>query len=158
MLQKRLLSFQRIYEILSKRFGAKSFLSKLFEEKGESFPNNGISLFDALKRSLINIEDLFENVEELKKFSILDLKHVETEIKYSGYLARQDIQIRQAKKQEETVLPQDIDYSKIKGLRIEAQQKLNIVKPLNLGQAGRVSGVNPADIAVLTIWLKQNKK
>ena len=95
---------------------------------------------------------------ELQEFNILDLKHVETEIKYKGYLQRQEIQINQLRKQEETVLPNDIDYFKIKGLRIEAQQKLDKIKPLNLGQASRISGVNPADIAVLTVFLKQYRK
>ena len=82
---------------------------------------------------------------------------IETEVKYEGYLSKQNIQIEQSKKQETTQLPDDLDYTKIKGLRIEAQQKLNTVKPLTLGQASRISGVSPADIAVLTVYLKTVK-
>ena len=156
--KKRQLNFKRIYELLNKRFHKGSDLERLFELKNEKFMANGVLLIDALKRSNINILDLLEMVPELKNFNVLDLKHVETEIKYGGYLARQEIQIRQAKKQEDTKLDVDFDYSKIKGLRIEAQQKLNQIKPLSLGQASRISGVNPADIAVLTVWLKQNNK
>ena len=156
--KKRLLDIQRIYEILGRRYNKNSFLFKLFEEKGETFIEGGLTLIDALKRANIKIEDLIKNVIELQEYNILDLKHVETEIKYKGYLQRQEIQINQLRKQEETVLPNDIDYFKIKGLRIEAQQKLDKIKPLNLGQASRISGVNPADIAVLTVFLKQYRK
>lgn len=156
--KKRVLNFQSINQLLNKRFTKGSRLEVLFNEKNEKFLDNGILLSDALKRSNIFIEDLLDILPELKKYNIFDLKHVETEIKYSGYLSRQEIQIRQAKKQEETKLDVNLDYSKIKGLRIEAQQKLNQIKPLSLGQASRISGVNPADIAVLTVWLKQNNK
>lgn len=156
--KKRLLNIQRIYEILGRRYNKNSFLFKLFEEKGETFIEGGLTLIDALKRANIQIDDLVKNVDELQKYNILDLKHVETEIKYKGYLQRQEVQINQMRKQEETVLPDDIDYFKIKGLRIEAQQKLDKIKPLNLGQASRISGVNPADIAVLTVFLKQYRK
>ena len=156
--KKRLLNIQRIYEILGRRYNKNSFLFKLFEEKGETFIEGGLTLIDALKRANIQIEDLIKNVIELQEYNILDLKHVETEIKYKGYLQRQEVQINQMRKQEETVLPDDIDYFKIKGLRIEAQQKLDKIKPLNLGQASRISGVNPADIAVLTVFLKQYRK
>ena len=156
--KKRLLNFQSIYQLLNKRFVKGSKLESLFIEKNEKFLENGILLSDALKRSNIFIEDLLDILPELKNFNNFDLKHVETEIKYSGYLNRQEIQIRQAKKQEETKLDINLDYSKIKGLRIEAQQKLNQIKPLSLGQASRISGVNPADVAVLTVWLKQNNR
>ena len=155
--KKRLKNFKLIYDLLNVRMGKKTKLEELFVKKQEKFMENGVLLIDAIKRSSISIFDLINIVPELIKFSALDLKHVETEIKYGGYLARQEVQIRQAKKQEETKLDLNLDYSKIKGLRIEAQQKLNQIKPLSLGQAGRISGVNPADIAVLTVWLKQNK-
>ena len=156
--RKRLKNFKLIQELLNKRFNKGSKLEELFLAKNEKFLENGILLFDALKRSNIGILDLLYIVPELQSFNVFDLKHVETEIKYGGYLARQEIQIRQTKKQEETKLDLNIDYSKIKGLRIEAQQKLNLIKPISLGQASRISGVNPADIAVLTVWLKQNDK
>ena len=83
------------------------------------------------------------------------LETVETDAKYAGYLERGLEQIARAKKLEDKALPTDIDYMSIAGLRIEARQKLNKIRPQNLGQAARISGVNPADIAVLMIYLKK---
>ena len=150
----RLKSIDKIKTLLKKHASPKSDLGKLFIERGESLRESGISLFDALKRSNIFIEDIVSLYDEFKDFNKFDLKQVETKIKYEGYLTRQQLQINQSLKQEQTKLPEDLDYSKIKGLRIEAQQKLNKIKPLNIGQAGRISGVNPADISVLIVYLK----
>lgn len=132
-------------------------VADMFNEKGETLPKVGITLKDILKRSNIFIEDLVKHFPEYSKYPYNVLKEIETEVKYEGYLAKQNIQIEQSKKQETTNLPDGLDYSKIKGLRIEAQQKLNNVKPLTLGQASRISGVSPADIAVLTVYLKTLK-
>ena len=132
-------------------------VADMFNEKGETVPKVGITIKDILKRSNIFVEDLIKYFPEYSKYPYNVLKEIETEVKYEGYLAKQNIQIEQSKKQETTNLPDDLDYSKIKGLRIEAQQKLNNVKPLTLGQASRISGVSPADIAVLTVYLKTIK-
>ena len=132
-------------------------VTDMFNEKGETVPKVGITIKDILKRSNIFVEDLIKYFPEYSKYPYNVLKEIETEVKYEGYLAKQNIQIEQSKKQETTNLPDDLDYSKIKGLRIEAQQKLNNVKPLTLGQASRISGVSPADIAVLTVYLKTIK-
>ncbi len=132
-------------------------VADMFNEKGETLPKVGITIKDILKRSNIFVEDLVKYFPEYSKYPYNVLKEIETEVKYEGYLAKQNIQIEQSKKQETTNLPDDLDYTKIKGLRIEAQQKLNNVKPLTLGQASRISGVSPADIAVLTVYLKTLK-
>ena len=129
-------------------------IEKMFDEKSETVPKVGISIKDILKRSNITVEDLVECFPEFKKYPYNVLKEIEIDVKYEGYLAKQNIQIEQSKKQENTELPDDIDYKKIKGLRLEAQQKLNQIKPLTLGQASRISGVSPADITVLTVYLK----
>jgi len=115
---------------------------------------NKISYKDMIKRN-ISIYDIKKayNIFEGIPADILDM--VETEIRYEGYLNKEFVQIDKAKKLEERLLPQDIDFSKIEGLRLEARQKLNKIKPLNLGQAGRISGVSPADIAVLMIFLRK---
>ena len=85
------------------------------------------------------------------------LETAEITVKYEGYLKQGVELIERAKRLEDRVLPADIDYDGILGLRLEAREKLNRVRPLNLGQAGRISGVNPADISVLMVWLSTRK-
>ena len=82
---------------------------------------------------------------------------VEIELKYAGYIARQQRQVEQFQKEESRLLPPDVDYTRITGLRIEAQQKLSAIRPLSIGQASRISGVSPSDVAVLLVWLSQQK-
>ena len=94
---------------------------------------------------------LFENIDD----DVLNELTIQT--KYSGYIEKEAHQIEEAKRQEKIKLPQDFDYSQILGLRLEAREKLNAIKPLNMGQASRISGVSPADIAVLTVFLKSKK-
>ena len=117
---------------------------------------SGVTYADLLRRGipLTELEDAFGILKELPR----DLKDsCETEIRYEGYLKTNREQIEKAKKMEGKPLPPDLDYSKIEGLRLEAREKLQRIRPLNLGQAERISGVNPADIAVLMIWLSMNK-
>ncbi len=120
--------------------------------------SNGVKLADLLKRS----ELTYENLKEIDK-NRMDLpkevqEEVEIQIKYEGYIKMQEEQVKKFKKLEQKVLPEEIDYSKIKGLRLEARQKLNKIKPNSVGQASRISGVSPADISVLLIYLEQTKK
>ena len=82
-------------------------------------------------------------------------EEVEIQIKYAGYLERQQRQVEEFKKEESRLLPADLDYPSIAGLRLEARQKLSQIRPLSIGQASRISGVSPADIAVLLIYLEQ---
>ena len=130
-------------------------VKELFESNNETLPKVGITLKDALKRNNITIEKLVTYFPQYAHYPANVLKQVEIESKYEGYLNRQEVQIAQSKKLENYNLPQDLDYKKIKGLRLEAQQKLNKIKPITLGQASRISGVSPADIAVLTVFLKK---
>ena len=132
-----------------------ALIEKVFKEKAESVPENGIKLSEALKRSNIHISDLAMLIE---KFPPQVLEQCEIDIKYEGYIDRQKEDIEQFFKMESKVLPRDIDYHSIKGLRLEARQKLDKVRPGNLGQASRIPGVSPADITVLIVWLAQNKK
>lgn len=132
---------------------AKSFL----ESHNENFTNNSCVIKEMLKRSNITIEMVRDEFGFFKDIPTSVLKYVETEIKYEGYLKRQDYLISQAKKNESIKLSPDLDYTQIKGLRLEAQQKLNKFKPLSLGQASRISGVSPADISVLTVFLSLNR-
>ena len=86
-----------------------------------------------------------------------EIEQVEIQIKYEGYIKRQKEQIDKFLSMESKKIPLDLSYEDIKGLRIEAKQKLDKIKPSNLGQASRISGVSPADISVLLVYLKQNK-
>ena len=88
---------------------------------------------------------------------ILESEEAEIRIKYEGYIRRQKQHVEQFAKMEGRLLPEDCDYSEIYGLRIEARQKLNKIKPKSLGQASRISGVSPSDISVLVIWLESRK-
>ena len=132
-------------------------LKELFISCNEPLPKVGIKLKDVLKRNNITINDIVKYFSQFNKYPSDVLKQIEIVSKYEGYLFRQQQQINQLKKLENTIIPEGLDYNLIKGLRIEAQQKLNKIQPISLGQAGRISGVSPADIAVLTIYLKNKK-
>ena len=86
------------------------------------------------------------------------MEQVQIEIKYEGYITKQLRQVEQVRRLEDKLLPNNFDYREIKGLRLEAQEKLNKIQPLNIGQASRISGVSPADISVLLIWMAANKE
>ena len=128
-----------------------------FESIGESVPNNGLSYKDMLKRAGITYDMLTDNFDELKTLDRRCMEEVATTVKYAGYLVKQQAMIEDINKLENKVLPENIDYNDIKGLRIEARQKLDKIRPLNLSQASRISGVSPADITVLLVYLAKNK-
>ena len=128
-------------------------LNKMLVEKGTSPITAGVRLFELLKRPQLAYTDFEQFDTERPKLKISLINRLETELKYAGYIKIQAEQIEKARKLEQKALPSDVDYRTIKGLRLEAQEKLNKHKPLNVGQAGRISGVNPADVSVLLIWL-----
>jgi tRNA uridine 5-carboxymethylaminomethyl modification enzyme len=119
--------------------------------------STGAKLIDLLRRPQISYKDL-EPVDTTRPDLDSNIfEQVEIEVKYAGYIEKQLKQVEQTQKLEKKKLPSDFDYTEIKGLRLEAQEKLNKIKPLNIGQASRISGVSPADINVLLIWLTQRK-
>lgn len=117
----------------------------------------GIRLYDLLKRPQINYECLKEFDTTRPDIDDDILEQVEVEVKYEGYINRQNKQINEMRRLEKQSLPSNINYSEIRGLRLEAVEKLNKVRPINLGQASRISGVSPADVSVLMIWLSRKK-
>ena len=147
-------SIDKIKETLNISISPKIY-GPVFEKYNEGVPNNGLTYKNMLKRSNINADVLKENFDDFKDISLRYLREVETEIKYEGYLSKQESLINDTKKLESKLLSPDIDYSQILGLRLEARQKLNKIKPLNLGQASRISGVSPADITVLLVYLSR---
>lgn len=128
------------------------------EKKGTSAIKSGISLYELLKRPEItytDVEILGGKGEELIR---QDREQVEVSIKYEGYIEKQQRQAQQFKKMESKRIPSGIDYGKIEGMRLEARQKLNQIKPESIGQASRISGVSPADISVLMVYLEKMRR
>lgn len=115
--------------------------------------NTGVRLVDLIKRPQLSYEALSEIDESRPNIDRNIFEQVETEIKYEGYIKRQLINIEQVRRLEDKILPENIDYNLIDGLRLEAREKLTKVRPENIGQASRISGVSPADISVLVIYL-----
>ena len=114
-------------------------------------------LADLLRRPNISYSDIAPFDPDRPELPEPVTQEVEIQIKYAGYLTRQLKQVEEFKKEEARLLPPDLNYNAIAGLRLEAQEKLSAIRPMSIGQAGRISGVSPADIAVLLIWLEQNK-
>ena len=133
-------------------------LNHILVSRGTSPLTTGAKLADLLKRPQITYEDLTPVDKERPQYSTAVFEAVEIELKYEGYIKRQRADIEEARRLERKRLPQDVDYSAIQGLRLEAGEKLNKVKPENIGQAGRISGVSPADISVLLIWLASKER
>lgn len=132
-------------------------VNEFLKKKGTSELNGGIKLSELLKRTELSYEKLGEIDDERPELDDEVREEVEIIIKYEGYIKMQKAQVESFKKLERKILPKDIDYEDIKGLRIEARQKLNKVKPYSIGQASRISGVSPADISVLLVYLEQKK-
>lgn len=133
-------------------------LNDILVSRGTSPLTTGAKLADLLKRPQITYEDLEPVDKDRPQYSTAVFEAVEIELKYEGYIKRQRADIEEARRLERKRLPQDVDYSAIQGLRLEAGEKLNKVKPENIGQAGRISGVSPADISVLLIWLASKER
>ena len=129
-------------------------VNKFLEQHGTSPLNTGSKMAELLKRTEITYKDLEEIDEDRPELSIAEKEEVEIQIKYEGYIKMEEEQVEKFKKLENKKLSEEIDYSSIKGLRIEAMQKLNKIKPTSIGQASRISGVSPADINVLLIYLQ----
>lgn len=133
-------------------------LNAILVSRGTSPVSTGVKLADLLKRPQITYQDLESVDKERPDFPQAVLENVEIELKYEGYIKRQKADIAEMRRLEQKALPGDVDYSQVQGLRLEAGEKLNRVKPENIGQAGRISGVSPADISVLLIWLATRER
>ena len=118
----------------------------------------GVKLAELLKRTEIKYDYLKEIDENMPELTKQEKEEVEIQVKYEGYIKLEEEQVAKFKKLEQKKLPKDINYEDIKGLRLEARQKLNNIKPESVGQASRISGVSPADISVLLIYLEQLKR
>ena len=130
-------------------------LNEMLRSRNSTPVANSARLADLLRRPQVSYADIAPFDPDRPVLPEAVTEEVEIQIKYAGYLARQEKQVAEFKKEESRLLPADIDYDSIAGLRLEARQKLSEIRPMSIGQAGRISGVSPADIAVLLIWLEQ---
>lgn len=137
--------------------GASPKIQAFLESHESSTLKTAASLAEILRRPEMKYEYLKEIDEDYPDLPYEVTEQVEIDIKYDGYIKRQLKQVEQFKKLEEKRIPDDIDYDQINSLRIEAVQKLKLCKPISIGQASRISGVSPADISVLLVYLEQKR-
>ena len=135
---------------------ASDALSAMLAARDSAPVTNSARLADLLRRPQVSYADIAPFDPDRPDLPEAVTTEVEIQIKYAGYLARQQKQVEEFRKEEARLLPPDMDYNAIHGLRLEARQKLSQIRPMSVGQAGRISGVSPADIAVLLIYLEQN--
>ena len=143
---------------LKKKILQPDVVNPFLEEKGSTPVKSGISLLELLKRPEITYDEAAVIDDVRPKLSAHQKTMMEVQIKYEGYIIKQQQQIEKFKKLEHKKLPSDLDYFSIEGLRIEARQKLDALRPVSVGQASRISGVSPADINVLLIWLEKMRR
>ncbi len=144
---------QEVKDLLKKSYSPK-IVNVLFEKLDEPLANNGVTGEDFVKRNKVTIQDLIDLDSTYGEFGRDVLHTAVTDVKYAGYAQKEAKRIEEMRRLEDVSLPKDLDYTTIKGLRLEAQQRLNEVRPLTLGQASRIYGVSPADVTVLLIERK----
>ena len=163
--QERLRQVEEKYEAVRKEIArleangvpASEALNEMLANRESAPVTNSARLADLLRRPQVTYGDIAPFDPERPDLPEAVTQEVEIQVKYAGYLARQQKQVEVFRKEENTLLPENLDYGKIHGLRLEAREKLEAIRPVSIGQAGRISGVSPADIAVLLIWLEQSK-
>jgi len=133
-------------------------VQKLLEEKGSTLLKSGTTLAELIRRPELTYDDLAAVDKERPELPWDVKQQVEINLKYDGYIKRQMKQVEQFKKLETKKIPEDLDYEKVGSLRIEARQKLEAYRPVSIGQASRISGVSPADVSVLLVYLEQYRK
>ena len=156
--QEKQEKLQKMREKLNKLIKLDEKLINFLKNNNESVPVNSLKAVEILKRNNIDIYKLNNEFNLFDESESALLETLNVEVKYEGYIKQQNDEIEKLKQQEKTALPENFDYSVIKGLRIEAVQKLNKIQHQTLGQASRISGVSPADITVLSIYLKAKKR
>ena len=158
MRKKREETEKLLREMKTTRFAPGEALNTFLREHGQPDATGSLTAEELLRRPEIGFADLEKLKPELAEAMPAVKEQAEIKVKYAGYLEKQEHLIQQARHMEETKLPDDIPYEQIEHLRLEARQKLAKQKPVSLGAAGRIPGVNPADVAVLTVWLEKQRR
>lgn len=157
VVEKERLINEEVARVKEINIGARKEVQELLESYGSIPLSNGIKLIDLIRRPELDYDKLAPIDPERPSLSDEVREEVNIYIKYEGYLTRQEKQVKQFKKLEQKLIPTDIDYDDVSSLRIEARQKLTKLRPANIGQASRISGVSPADISVLLVYLETYK-
>ena len=155
VVKKEALIEEEIARVENVHIGANAKVQELLEQYGSQLLSNGTGLTELIRRPELNYNMLAPIDPERPDLPDDVREQVNINIKYDGYIKRQIKQVKQFKKLENKKLPENFDYNKVSGLRMEAQQKLNLYQPISIGQASRISGVSPADISVLLVYLEQ---
>lgn len=158
LLNKKDMIRNEILRLKSKTVGAGKDIQLFLEKHGSTPLKTAASFAELICRPELNYEILGEIDLERKELPQEVIEQVEIEIKYEGYIIRQMRQVEQYRKMEKKIIPEELDYDQVPSLRLEARQKLKLFHPVSVGQASRISGVSPADISVLLIYLEHFKK
>ena len=158
MRRKREDTEKMLQALRTTRFAPGEQLNAFLKSRGQPETAGSLSAEELLRRPEVTMKDLQSLHPEWQSFSPAATEQTEITVKYAGYLEKQKHLIEQARRMEETCLPEDLPYEQMEHLRLEARQKLARQKPVSLAAAGRIPGVNPADIAVLTVWLEKQKR
>ena len=151
--EKEKMIAEEIERVKHVNIGTSEKVQKLLEQYGSTSLVSGTTLAELIRRPELSYEALAEIDEERKALPVGVIEQVNINIKYDGYIKRQQRQVEQFKKLENKKIPEEINYDEIQSLRIEAKQKLNAIRPASIGQASRISGVSPADVSVLLVYL-----
>lgn len=158
VVEKERLIEKEVERIEHVNIGANAKVQKLLEAHGSTPLKTGTTLAELIRRPELCYEDLAEIDPDRPELKYDVVEQVNIHVKYDGYIKRQLKQVKEFKKLENKKLPENFDYEQVKSLRIEAKQKLNLYQPVNVGQASRISGVSPADISVLLVYLEQMRR
>ena len=152
--KEKMQKIEELKQKITKTIKPSEQLKQYLESIGEKYPEQGTTIANLLKRPSVKFYDLNNALSLFEDYTKAELDAVEIDTKYSGYIERQYEQIKQEQKLEEKKIPADFSYKSLEGLRLEAREKLEAIRPLTVGMASRISGVNPADITVLLMYLK----
>ena len=149
---------QELERVKRRVFAPREELNRMLVSRGTAAITTGTTFESLLRRPQISYQDLAQWDGEAPSLPSDVIEQVEVEVKYEGYIRKQLAQVEQMRRLESRALPETLDYTQVSGLRLEAREKLGRVHPLSLGQASRISGVSPADISVLLIYLESKRR
>ncbi len=155
--KKKQKDLEKIFEIAKTKFKIDDTIKKLYEDNNESVPTNSVTISDMLKRPNLDAFKVNDVLHVFDDFSFDVVNEMNIMCKYQGYLKQQEEDIAKFQKNESLTIPPEFSYKNLHGIRLEACEKLDAIRPLNIGQASRISGVSPSDIAVLSVLVKKFK-